>query len=69
VYNAANEALVAAFHAGAISFVQIVDTVADVLDEWLRNHHPSVGNPGTVEDVEKADAWARSRAAELAIRD
>jgi len=69
VYNAANEALVAAFHAGTISFVQIVDTVADVLDEWLRKHHPSVGNPGTVEDVEKADAWARSRATELAIRD
>jgi 1-deoxy-D-xylulose-5-phosphate reductoisomerase len=69
VYNAANEALVAAFHDGSIGFVQIVDTVADVLDEWLRNHQPSVGNPGTVEDVEEADAWARSRAAELAIKD
>jgi 1-deoxy-D-xylulose-5-phosphate reductoisomerase len=69
VYNAANEALVSAFHSGAISFVQIVDTVADVLDEWLRKHHPSLGNPGTVEDVERADTWARSRAAELAIKD
>jgi 1-deoxy-D-xylulose-5-phosphate reductoisomerase len=69
VYNAANEALVAAFHAGTISFVQIVDTVADVLDEWLRKHHRSLGNPGTVEDVERADTWARSRAAELAIKD
>jgi 1-deoxy-D-xylulose-5-phosphate reductoisomerase len=69
VYNAANEALVAAFHDGSIGFGQIVDTVADVLDEWLRNHQPSVGNPGTVEDVEEADAWARSRAAELAIKD
>jgi 1-deoxy-D-xylulose-5-phosphate reductoisomerase len=68
VYNAANEALVAAFHGGTISFVQIVDTVADVLDEWLRNQHQSLGNPGTVEDVEKADTWARSRAAELAIK-
>jgi 1-deoxy-D-xylulose-5-phosphate reductoisomerase len=66
VYNAANEALVAAFHAGAIGFLQIVDTVADVVGEWLSEHHADVGNPGTVEDVEQADAWARARATELA---
>jgi 1-deoxy-D-xylulose-5-phosphate reductoisomerase len=69
VYNAANEALVAAFHAGAIGFLQIVDTVADVVDEWLSEHQESVGNPGTVEDVEQADAWARARATALAKRD
>ena len=65
VYNAANEALVTAFHAGSIAFLQIVDTVALVLDEWLSEHHPIVGNPGTVEDVEQADGWARNRARDL----
>ena len=66
VYNAANEALVTAFHAGAVGFLQIVDTVADVVGEWLSKHQADVGNPGTVEDVEQADAWARARATELA---
>ncbi|HZZ98181.1 MAG TPA: 1-deoxy-D-xylulose-5-phosphate reductoisomerase [Jatrophihabitantaceae bacterium] len=65
VYNAANEALVTAFHAGSIAFLQIVDTVGLVLDEWLSEHHPNVGNPGTVEDVEQADDWARNRARAL----
>jgi 1-deoxy-D-xylulose-5-phosphate reductoisomerase len=65
VYNAANEALVGAFHAGSIGFLQIVDTVALVLDEWLSKQHAEAGNPGTVEDVEQADAWARARALEL----
>ncbi|HZY76840.1 MAG TPA: 1-deoxy-D-xylulose-5-phosphate reductoisomerase [Jatrophihabitantaceae bacterium] len=62
VYNAANEELVAAFHAGAIGFLQIVDTIADVVDEWLRNQHAAAASPGTVEDVERAQAWARERA-------
>ena len=65
VYNAANEELVTAFHTGAIGFLQIVDTVADVLGEWLRNRHAAAANPGTVEDVEDAEAWARERAREL----
>ncbi|MBK7721620.1 MAG: 1-deoxy-D-xylulose-5-phosphate reductoisomerase [Austwickia sp.] len=34
VYNAANEEAVAAFHAGAIAFPQIVATVARLVDEW-----------------------------------
>ncbi len=66
VYNAANEALVAEFHAGSIAFLQIVDTVADVLSEWLSVRHSSAGNPGTVEDVEQAEEWARGRARQLA---
>jgi 1-deoxy-D-xylulose-5-phosphate reductoisomerase len=65
VYNAANEALVTAFHAGTIGFLQIVDTVELVLSEWLSEYPPGTGNPGTVEDVEHADDWARSRAREL----
>jgi 1-deoxy-D-xylulose-5-phosphate reductoisomerase len=68
VYNAANEALVAEFHAGSIRFLQIVDTIADVLDEWLSERHRAAGNPGTVEQVEQAEQWARSRAGELARR-
>jgi 1-deoxy-D-xylulose-5-phosphate reductoisomerase len=66
VYNAANEVLVEAFHAGAVGFLQIVDTVGAVLGEWLSEHHARVGNPGTVEDVEQADGWARERARALA---
>jgi 1-deoxy-D-xylulose-5-phosphate reductoisomerase len=65
VYNAANEELVAAFHAGTIGFLQIVDTLGAVLGEWLSDRHPRAGNPGTVEDVEQAERWARDRAREL----
>jgi 1-deoxy-D-xylulose-5-phosphate reductoisomerase len=68
VYNAANEALVEAFHEGKVAFLQIVDTVGAVLSEWLSERHEAVGNPGTVEDVEQAEAWARQRAAALAGR-
>jgi 1-deoxy-D-xylulose-5-phosphate reductoisomerase len=66
VYNAANEELVGAFHDGAIGFLQIVDTVRAVLDEWLRDRHAAAGNPGTVDDVEQVDGWARERARTLA---
>jgi 1-deoxy-D-xylulose-5-phosphate reductoisomerase len=66
VYNAANEELVAAFHAESIGFLQIVDTLAAVVDEWLSEHHAAAGNPGTVVDVEEAEAWGRRRARELA---
>ncbi|HET6878082.1 MAG TPA: 1-deoxy-D-xylulose-5-phosphate reductoisomerase [Jatrophihabitans sp.] len=65
VYNAVNEELVDAFHAGAARFLQIVDTIGDVLDEWLNEHHQAAGNPGTVEDVETAETWARQRAREI----
>ncbi len=68
VYNAANEELVEAFHRGSVGFLQIVDTVADVVDEWLRKHHSGAGDPSTVEDVEQAQHWARTRARELAAR-
>jgi 1-deoxy-D-xylulose-5-phosphate reductoisomerase len=68
VFNAANEELVAAFHEGTVGFLNIVDTVADVLDEWLRNRHSAAGKPGTVEDVEHAEAWARDRVHSLIAR-
>ena len=69
VYNAANEELVGAFHAGSIGFLQIVDTLELVVGQWLTAQHESLGNPGTVEDVERIEAWARARARELAVAD
>ena len=62
VYNAANEACVADFLAGSISFTRIVDTVARVVSE----HDMSHTGAATIEDVLGVDAWARARARELA---
>ncbi len=59
IYNAANEECVAGFTAGCLPFTGIVDTVARVLDEA-----PGFSEPGTVEDVLAAEAWARARARE-----
>jgi len=61
VYNAANEACVADFLAGSISFPRIVDTVARVVSE----HDTSRTGATTLEDVLSVDAWARARAREL----
>ncbi|WP_369052880.1 1-deoxy-D-xylulose-5-phosphate reductoisomerase [Kineococcus terrestris] len=60
VLNAANEECVAAFHAGALPFLGIVDTVARVVGE----HEPG-GGPRDVADVLAAEEWARARAREL----
>ncbi|MGH3279433.1 MAG: 1-deoxy-D-xylulose-5-phosphate reductoisomerase [Trebonia sp.] len=64
VYNGANEACVADFLAGSISFTRIVDTVARVVSE----HDTSRTGAATVEDVLAVDAWARVRARELTRR-
>ena len=56
VFNAANEEAVEAFHAGAIGFLDIVDTVEAVLSE--HDGAPEL----TVESVLEAEAWARKRA-------
>jgi 1-deoxy-D-xylulose 5-phosphate reductoisomerase len=61
VYNGANEACVAGFLAGSISFPRIVDTVARILSE----HDTSSAGAATLEDVLAVDAWARARAREL----
>lgn len=60
VYNAANEECVDAFCAGRIGFLDIVDTVAAVMDEAAGRTE----GPLTVESVLAADAWARQRARE-----
>ncbi len=70
VYNGANEECVAAFLDGRLSFLQIVDTLAEVLEEHLRDAGPSAGgNPLTLADVLQADAWARTRARERLVEE
>jgi 1-deoxy-D-xylulose-5-phosphate reductoisomerase len=61
VFNAANEEAVAAFIAGRIGFLQIVDTIATVVGE----HSGASGSTLTLDDVADAEAWARARAQEL----
>jgi len=61
VYNAANEACVADFLAGRISFPRIVGTVARILSE----HDVARTAVTNVADVLAVDDWARRRAREL----
>ena len=79
VYNAANEECVDAFHEGRLPFLGIVDVVARVLAEHVEP--AAADSPGrtrsdvrsslvssadlTLDSVLAADAWARTRAAEL----
>ncbi|MFM7718298.1 MAG: 1-deoxy-D-xylulose-5-phosphate reductoisomerase [Actinomycetota bacterium] len=60
VMSAANEVAVGAFLDGRIPFPAIVDTVTAVVDE----HDPAASVVSLVL-LERADAWARARAAEL----
>jgi 1-deoxy-D-xylulose-5-phosphate reductoisomerase len=61
VYNAANEECVEAFRDGRLAFVDIVDTVAAVMQA-----HPVPSDRDlTVDDVLAADAWARATATNL----
>ncbi|HEY7272235.1 MAG TPA: 1-deoxy-D-xylulose-5-phosphate reductoisomerase [Actinoplanes sp.] len=57
LYNAANEECVAAFVSGRLPFLGIVDTLEAVLAAA-----PDYAEPGTVEDVLVAEAWARAQA-------
>ena len=59
IFNAANEECVAAFTAGALPFLGIVETVERTLQDA-----PDFGEPGTVEDVLAAESWARAYARE-----
>ena len=58
VYNAANEVAVDAFHEGRCGFLDIVGTVAEV----VQRHDPDEHDSDTVEGVLAADAWARREA-------
>ncbi len=64
VYNAANEQGVSAFLAGRIGFLDIVDTVARVLDE----HRGVAADEASLDAVLEAERWARARADELLAR-
>lgn len=59
VFNAANEAAVAAFLDGRISFGRIADTIRAVLDAH------TVQPAATLGAVREADRWARARALEV----
>jgi 1-deoxy-D-xylulose-5-phosphate reductoisomerase len=61
VFNAANEECVAAFRAGRLPFLAIVDTVGQVVTE----HHVPSTEDLSIDDVLAAEAWARQRAREL----
>jgi 1-deoxy-D-xylulose-5-phosphate reductoisomerase len=57
IYNAANEECVAAFAAGRLPFLGIVETLGRVLAAA-----PEYPEPGTVEEVLAAETWARAQA-------
>lgn len=64
VYNAANEVAVDGFHEGRTRFVDIVDTVAQVVEAYAAEPGSS-GTALALEDVLAADRWARTKAQSL----
>ncbi|WP_329108385.1 1-deoxy-D-xylulose-5-phosphate reductoisomerase [Micromonospora sp. NBC_01699] len=60
IYNAANEECVAAFVAGRLPFLGIVDTLERVLEAA-----PELAEPGNVEEVLAAESWAREHAQKI----
>jgi len=58
VYNAANEVCVDAFMAGRLRFVDIVPTVASVVER----HDVPLSEQLTIDDILAADTWARDEA-------
>jgi 1-deoxy-D-xylulose-5-phosphate reductoisomerase len=61
VFNAANEEAVDAFHDGAIGYLDIVDTIARVVDQH------DADKDVTRESLAEAEAWARATARSLVI--
>lgn len=61
VFNAANEECVAAFAAGRIPFLSIVDILARLVDE----HDHVSSEDVTLQAIAEAEQWARARAREL----
>ncbi len=58
VFNAANEQAVLAFHAGRLGYLDILDTVAEVVDA----HEPGALS---LEALSESEAWARRQAEHL----
>jgi len=65
VFNAANEELVDAFHSGRLGFLGIVDGIEAILEKWLNAEHQPGDIPGSVEEIEAAETWARAQAGRL----
>jgi 1-deoxy-D-xylulose-5-phosphate reductoisomerase len=63
VFNAANEEAVAAFVAGRLTFLGIVDTVAEVFES-----HENLREITTLAEVREAEDWARRRVHELVAK-
>lgn len=61
VYNAANEVFVDAFIDGDLPYLQIVDSLAQVLAE-----HAGIDNPDLAQIIQ-AQAWAKSKAQEIVM--
>jgi 1-deoxy-D-xylulose-5-phosphate reductoisomerase len=68
VYNAANEVAVEAFRRGRLEFVEIVDTIAGVLQAQAGSSSVPSKTNLTLDDVLAADAWARDEANRLIER-
>jgi len=64
VFNAANEACVEAFLAERIRFLDIVDTIERVVDDWSA-HPENDSDHLDVDTVLRAETWARKRAQEV----
>lgn len=65
VFNAANEEAVAAFHAGAIRFTDMIETTGRVLDEHANSSALAESGSLTLGAVLEAERWARTRANEI----
>jgi 1-deoxy-D-xylulose-5-phosphate reductoisomerase len=63
VLNGANEVLVEAFLTGRIGFLAITDTLFTVVRQFESRLEP--GKTPTLEQVMRADAWARQRANQI----
>ena len=61
VYNAANEVFVDAFLKGNLPYLQIVDSLAQVLSEHTGIDNPDLGQ------IMDAQAWAKAKAQEIVI--
>ncbi len=64
VYNAANEEAVAAFVAGTLPFLGIVDTVAEVVGSAV-----NLTSVTSVAEVKEAEDWARRRVHDIVARE
>lgn len=68
VFNAANEEAVAAFHAGAIRFTDMIESTARVLEDHEDSSAQAETSELTLDAVLEAERWARVRAHEILAR-